>query len=369
MLQSGTTSLSKKDINDKLDKYQSEISVSGSAGSVNIFIYTDKKNLDSTLAILKEIILHPSFDQNEFEKMVAEMKGELEANRSDPQYIAANTYSKKVSLYPKEHPFYPRSIDETLNELKSITVDNLKDFYTQFYGSNHAIVTVVGDLEAESFKNYLQNSFGTFNSPVSYAEVTPKYFDVAGSTENILTPDKKNATCRAGINLQVKETDADYPALLIANELLGGGAFLSSRIPQRLREHEGMSYGAGSYLSINYKYAASSWGLYAIFNPMFKNRLDSAMHDEINKALKDGFTEDEMKKSIESWLQQNKTYLGMDRYLTQVMNSYLQDDRDLNTYTDLENKVKVLTVGQINDALRKYMKPDKLVFIYAGDFK
>jgi len=175
--------------------------------------------------------------------------------------------------------------------------------------------------------------------------------------------------CIGGINIPIKETDPDYPSLEMANELLGGGAFLSSRIPQRLRESEGMSYGAGSYLNINYKYPASSWGVYALFNPQYKNRLDSALLDEINKALKGGFKEDELKKSTASWLQQRKTLLGLDNYLASTINSFLSDGKDLQFSTDLENKVKNLTLDQVNATLRKYVDPAKLVLIYAGDFK
>src|SRR5678810_1334141 len=101
----------------------------------------------------------------------------------------------------------------------------------------------------------------------------------------------------ARLNVPLKENDPDFVALDIANEMLGGGAFLSSRIPQRLRESEGMSYGAGSYLSSSYKYPSSTWGVYAIFNPTYKGRLDSALRDVVGKALQGGFTQDELNKA------------------------------------------------------------------------
>ncbi len=174
--------------------------------------------------------------------------------------------------------------------------------------------------------------------------------------------------CYGNINIPLRETDPDYVALDLANEMLGGGAFLSSRIPQRLREAEGMSYGAGSYMNADYKYPASSWGLYAIFNPLYKNRLDSALHDEINKAIQGGFKDDEFKKAVSSWLQQRKTLLGLDNFLVYQISSYLDDGRDLSYYTEYENKVKHLTLQQVNAALKKYIHPGNITLIYAGDF-
>ena len=74
-------------------------------------------------------MLHPSFDKTEFDKMLLDMKGEYEANASDPQYVAFQTVNKKTTLYPKGHPFYPESIDESLNDLQNVSLDDLKKFY------------------------------------------------------------------------------------------------------------------------------------------------------------------------------------------------------------------------------------------------
>ncbi len=62
----------------------------------------------------------------------------------------------------------------------------------------------------------------------------------------------------------------DYPALLIANEMLGSGGFMTARIPMRLREKEGISYGAGSYMGVPADNNVASWGWYAFFNPTKK---------------------------------------------------------------------------------------------------
>jgi zinc protease len=369
MLMTGTTTRSKKDINDALDKLKTSIYIGGAGGSMSININSDKKNIDSALMILSDILLHPLFDKNEFDKMILDKKGELESRKSDPQFIAFNTLSRKTSSYPKGHPLYPRNVDESIEDLKNVSVEDLKNFYQSFYGSNNGVGSFVGDFNVETAKHFLENTFNAFNSKSDYKEIEEKHFATTGSIETVLTPDKKNAVLAGGINIQLKLTDADYPALEMANEMLGGGAFLSSRIPQRLRENEGMSYGAGSFLSVNYKYAASSWGVYAIFNPLFKNRLDSALHEEIAKAIKDGFKDDELKKSVASWLQQRKTYLGLDNFVVNNLTSYLADDRDLSQATELENKVKALTTKEVNEVLRKYIDPNKIVLIYAGDFK
>jgi zinc protease len=172
-----------------------------------------------------------------------------------------------------------------------------------------------------------------------------------------------------GMNLNISRKHPDYAAVVMADDLLGGGAFLSSRIPQRLRENEGMSYGAGSFINVQYKYNTGTWGLYAYFNPIYKGRLDSAIHQEIDKAIKGGYTADELKKSVNSWMEQGRTSLGSNENLAGIIRAFLMNDRDLNDYTLFEDKVQALTLEQVNSALRKYFDKSKLVMVYGGDFE
>jgi zinc protease len=371
MLKNGTTTKSKKDINDMLDKLKSSIEIGGGNGDasvINIQLVTDKDNCAAALDLLADLLLHPAFDKNEYDKLVIDLNSELETSRTDPQYLAFSAISKKMAPYPQGHPLYPESLDETAADLKSTSVDDVKAFYTNFYGVNHGFASFVGAIDGDAIKAFLEKSFGGFSSKQAYAELVVKYFDVKSGTDVINTPDKKNAVCLGSINLPLKQADEDYTALEMANEMLGGGAFMSSRIPKRLRESEGMSYGAGSFMSFSYKYPSCQWSAYAIFNPIYKNRLDSALRDELNKTIKEGFKEEEFKKTVTAWIQTRKIGLGTDNQLATRLTAYMSDGKDLSFFNYNEEQVKALTLDQVNVALRKYISPDKMVFVYAGDF-
>ena len=86
---------------------------------------------------------------------------------------------------------------------------------------------------------------------------------------------------------------------------------------------EGISYGAGSYMSVPYINDVASWGYYAFLNPTKKDAVDKAVREEIAKALKDGFTEDELKANKKSWQNSRKTGLGNDGTLMGLVNSKL----------------------------------------------
>ena len=369
MLKTGTTTRSKKDISDELDRIKTDISINSGLGGIGITINTDKQNLQAALNLLDDLLRNPKFDASEFEKVILEMKASVEANKSDPQTVASEKLAKLTTRYPKGHPAYASSSDETLEDLSKIKLEDVKAFYKEFYGANNSVSAFVGELDKNIVKGFLQKTFGNWNSPAKFEQVAIRHFDVKGTTEAINTPDKTNAMLLGSINIPMNEQNPDYPAVFMANELLGGGAFLSSRIPQRLRENEGMSYGAGSYLNSYHKFDALNWGVYAFFNPIYKGRLDSAIHQEIDKAISKGFTKDELDKSVKSLLEQNRTYLGLNNYLATQLRNYLRDGKDLDDFTEFEKKLQALSVEKVNAALRQYFDKSKLVMIYGGDFE
>ena len=371
MLKNGTATRSKKQINDELDKLKSSIeisSVQGDVAAVNIQFVSDKDNCAAALDLLADILLHPSFDKNEYDKLVIDISGELDKGRTDPQFVAFNTMTRKMAPYAAGHPFHTESAEEQLADLKTISVDDVKKFYTDFYGVDHGYAAFVGAIDAAAIQGFLEKAFGSFKSMQPYKDLEVKYFDINGSLSTINIPDKKNAVFAGAINLPLKQGDKEYMALDMANEMLGGGTFISNRIANRLRESEGMSYGAGSFLSYNYKYASCTWVAYAIFNPIYKDRLDSAFRDVINKTLQDGFKEEEFKKAVTAWVQQRKIGLGSDQGLATRLTAYMNDGKDLDFYSYNEEQVAGLTLDQVNAALRKYITPDKITYLYVGDF-
>jgi zinc protease len=368
MLRNGTKTLSKKQLNDSLDKIKSQINIGGNGQVVTIAINTDKPHFLACMNLVKEIISNPSFDQNELDKLIAQNKASLDASRNDPQYRASVLASQKSDKYPKGSIYHRMDADEETAALNQLKKSDLEDFYNSHYGANNGTGALVGEFETVEAEKAISTIFQSWVSKTNFTRIPRQYFDVTGSDETILTPDKANAMALGFMNIPMNDADTDFPALTMADELLGGGAFLSSRIPKRLRESEGMSYGAGSFFQASSLDKAAKWGVYAIFNPIYKNRLDSALKQEIAKAIDKGFTEDELKKSTDSWLQGRKITLGVDGQLANLLESYLYINRDLTWYTDMEKKVTSLKLADVNQALVKYIDPKKLILVYGGDF-
>ncbi|WP_035649048.1 pitrilysin family protein [Flavobacterium sp. ASV13] len=368
LLKTGTTTRSKEQIQDRLDQLKSSIYFNFDHQTLSVYVNTYKESFKEVMGILEDLLLNSTFPQNELTKTIAEYNTYLEGNLNDPQSIAFTEIARQTTKYPKGSIFYTSTTQEEIDAFKNIKQSEIVDFYKNILGGNNGFGSVVGDLDAKSTGEILEKTFGKWNSKSKYERAIPTYFETQKLDKDIITPDKENAVAVGRVSFKMDRKNADYPAFVMANEILGSGGFLSARIPMRLREKDGISYGAGSFIDIPVSNDVASWSYYAFLNPTKKNAVESAAKEEIAKALKDGFTAEELKSNLVSWQNERKTSLGNDNTLMRLVNTYLQYGIPLEDYDDLENKVKGLKVEEVNTVLRKYLSLDKMTSIYAGDF-
>ncbi len=144
-------------------------------------------------------------------------------------------------------------------------------------------------------------------------------------SETIETPDKANAVFVAGLRLNLSDRDPDYPALVFGNYMLGGG-FLNSRLATRIRVKDGLSYGVSSSISAKSDEKDGAFRAFAIANPQNLPKVETAFKEELERALKDGFTQAEMAADRDGWIQSRTVQRSADRSLASLAaRSY--DDR------------------------------------------
>ncbi|WP_291141591.1 M16 family metallopeptidase [Flavobacterium sp. UBA7680] len=368
LLKTGTKTQTKEQIQDKLDQLKSSINFNFSTQTLSVSVNTYKEHFKEVMGILADLLANSTFPENELTKTISEYNTYLESSLNDPQAVAFTELSRITSKYPKGSIFYTPTIQEQIDAFKKIKQAEIVDFYTNFLGGNNGIGSVVGDLDAKTTGEILESTFGKWNSKSKYELALPAYFETQKLDKDIITPDKENAVALGRISFKMDRKNPDYPAFVMANEILGSGGFLSARIPMRLREKEGISYGAGSFIDVPITNDAAEWTYYAFLNPTKKNAVETAAKEEIAKALKDGFTAEELKSNLVSWQNERKTRLGVDNTLMELVNTYLQYGIALDDYDQLETKVKALKVDEVNKVLKKYLTLDKMTSVYAGDF-
>jgi len=277
-------------------------------------------------------------------------------------------YDRAVNSYPKNHFRYTMDFDEQVTAIKALKLEDIKKFYADYFNAAHATVSVVGHFDEAAIKTDLEKILSNWTAPVAYTRAPSQYFKPSPLSKKINTPDKANAMMRAGFNLELNENDPDYAALLIGNYMLGGG-FLNSRLAVRIRQKEGISYGVGSFIQADPLDKAGSFGTFAIYNPDNSDRLIEAYKDELDKMLREGFKEEELKDAVKGWLQSRNVSRSQDRELVGRLNNYLFLGRTMQWDADLEKKIGSLTTAQVNETVKRWIKPDQLTIVQAGDFE
>lgn len=368
MLNKGTTKQDKQAIQDKLDQLKAQVYFFGGSRSLTAIIETTHDNLPEVIKLTSEMIKTPAFDEAEFAILKEEQLSFTEEQMSDPRALASKRFNRLLNPYPKENVRYQMTMEEELTALKAATLDDVTSFYKEFYGASDATMAAVGDFDKKAVQKLLEAEFGDWKSPTKYQRITDPYIEAKPANENINTPDKANAGFYAGMNLPIGDSHPDYAALTLGNYILGGG-FLNSRLATRIRRTDGLSYGVGSWFYASSQDESGGFGAYAIYAPENAKKLEKAFREEIEKVVNDGFTTEEMDAAKSGWLQSREVTRAQDRSLARSLNNYLNIDRDLMWDAKMEEKIKNLTVEDINKAMAKHLDLDKMIFIKAGDFE
>lgn len=367
MLNKGTSKRTRQQIKDEFDRLKANVFIGGGATQAFVTITTTRPNLIETLKLVSEVLRDPIYPADEFEKAVSEEIAGIESQRSEPQAIAFTRIQKHTSPYPKGDPRYVEDFDESITSLKALKLDEVKKFYKDFYGTNNATMSVVGDFDAAEIKALANELFGTWKSATPYTRIANKAIPVQTINESIEAPDKANAFFVANYNFEMRDDNADYPALVLGNYMLGGG-FLNSRLAVRIRQKEGLSYGVGSQFNAGSLDPVGSFFAYAIYAPENAEKLEAAFKEEIQKVVTDGFTAEEITAAKSGWSQSRTVSRAQDGGLAGTLNNYLFINRTLAWDEAYEKKVMELTPEQINAAMKRHLKLEMMNIIKAGDF-
>ncbi len=365
----GTQGMSRQEIQDKLDQLRTRLTPSGDLGEASFAIETRRESLPETLGVLREILREATLPQEEFEIIQNKRISDLEQNSTDPTALARIFIQREIGPYPSDDSRYIPTINESIGRWKSLTRDEVQQLYVRYLNGAHGDLAIVGDFDPEEIRPLLEETFSDWTAAKPYDRIARTGdVKVPDVREVILTPDKPNATYFAGTVFPMNDTDPDYPALVIGNFILGSSG-LSSRLGDRVRQQEGLSYGIGSFLTAQQIDKRTTFGMYAIANPENMPKVETAIREEVARLLKEGITESELAAAKQGYLEKEKVDRSEDSQLAAILRSSLFVDRTMEYYSDLEQKINALTVEDVNTVLRKYVDPKAIALAVAGDFK
>lgn len=385
IMRGGTATQTRQQLQDEMRKLDASITVSGGGGggpvgrggggalggggvaSANANITAPAKNFNAAMRLAVEILKTPAYPETEFDLMRTQRVKSLQNPPTEPTQLAAEALQRHVSPYVKGDVMYGPTREEQLAELEKVTLADIKKFHEQFYGANFGVFAVVGPVDPVEFQKTAAELLGNWNTAMTYKRIDARFKKVAPINRKIETPDKANAQFEAAARFQLSDSDADYAALLLAGYMFGGS--ITSHVSDRIRNREGLSYGANARVGIPAEGDSAILSGTVSLNPVNGPKVEFSFMDELRKTLKEGFTATETAEAKKAYLAARMVGRSQDAALLNLLAQREQLGRTMKWDEQLEQKIQALTAEQVNAAFRKHIDPDSVSIVKAGDFK
>jgi zinc protease len=359
MLTRGTDRLNRQQIADEITRLKIR-------GGLTQF-ETTRDNLPEALGLVAQMFRDASFPPQEFEELRRGYLTNLQSQLDSPEELSSDALNAHFNRYPPGDPRYHATLPERIEHLRQVTLDQVISYRRDLIGTARGEIAIVGDFDEKLIEAELRRLFPGHHSRSPYQRLDREYGYVAPRRLVIDTPDKENAFLRARLDFTLRDDDADAPALYVANHIFGGSSGLSNRLLDRLRQKEGLSYSAGSSLSMGSRQRLSSWTVAAMVAPQNAVRAEQAFLEEVRRARRDGFTASEVAEARKGIVEARAVARSQDSAAAARWMSFLDLDRNWQFSREFEAKVLAVSPEQVSAAFRKYIDPDQLTLVIAGD--
>ena len=358
LIRLGTKTRASKDIADTLAELGAQISVGSSQGESTIFLSSMTENFDAALAVLADILLNPSFPQDELDKWKTRQRSSIEQAKASPG-VLANDQMMKL-LYPDDGRHFTRPTNESLNK---ITRDTIVEHYRTYYVPSGEWAGISGDISPRDAVAKLDKVLGAWKGgPVAHVSLSfpPQ---IADKKVYLIPRPNSVQTYLMAVNHAIDRKSPDYIECQVMNRILGSGP--SSRLFRVIREEKGYTYGVGSGFSasryLNHFIASTSVRT-EVTEPALAELL-SQFGDIRNRAVPAGELADAQSAIVASFvLGLESASSVLSRWLEQRMDGLPEDYWD--TYTQ---KVMAVSAADVQRVAKKYVPLDNVQIVAVGD--
>lgn len=358
----GTKNKIPQELEEAIQQLGASISFSGGKESITVSGNTLARNYDATMALAKEMLLEPRWDQKEFELIQQSTVNQIRQMSANPNMIAQEEFNKLA--YGKDSVFAKNSMG-TIESVNAITIADLKAFYEKNISPSVARMHIVGDIGKTKVSTSMKElnaqwkkkdvKVPVFKIPAPPAKAQVYFYDVPNASQSVL---------RLGYPALAENNKEFYPAT-VANYILGGGSF-ASRLTQELREGKGYTYGINSSFS-----GSSNSGLFTISSGVRSNvTLESLqLIKEILEAYPKTFTQQDLETTKGFLIKSNARAFETSGAKLNMLNNISSYGWPSDYIKGREKIVNAATVEQINALSTRYFDPNKMIWLIVGDAK
>ena len=355
LLGKGSSNIDKDAFNEEVDFLGASISFSG----LSAFASTLSRYFPRILELMAEAALNPNFSQEEFEK---EKERFIEGLRSEEKDVSAVARRVQTALaYGTTHP-YGEFV--SIESLEKVTLQDVSDFYARYFSPDNAYLVLIGDLDVQSAKKLIKDHFKGWKATLKKG---PNYSEASNLTEPTINfVDMPNAV-QSEIVVQnlvsLKMSDPDYIPVLIANQILGGGA--EGRLFLNLREDKGYTYGSYSSVGTD-KYSNARFRASAQVRNVVTDSAVVEILSEIQRIGAERVSEVDLKNAKEKY--KGSFVRSLERPETVANFALNIETQGLSTdfYENYLSRIDAVTAEEVQRVAQKYFKTDQARIVVVG---
>ena len=360
MMREGTATRSSKQIAEESDRLAASIGANSGFGvtETNFSMSGLSDNFDQWFALGVDVLLHPSFPADEWNKAKQRQLLGLRQQRTSASFLANERFSQAVF---GSHP--ASRISSTPESLAAITTEAMKKWHDERYVPQNAVLGVVGDVTPAQLLPKLKEAFASWKKTDLQWQAPPKPSVTEESRVLLVNrPNSVQTNLMMG-NIAIDRRSPDYVALTVMNEVLGAGS--TARLFNNLREDKGYTYGA---------YSGFTAGTY----PGPWNASSEVRTDVTEGAMREFFVEfkrirDEKTPATELEEKKRSVVAGFalslerpQQLLTYAMQRKFYDLPE-NYWDTYPAQISAVTAEDVQRVARKYLSLDNIQIVAVGD--
>ncbi len=356
LMREGTTNRSKEEIDEAVDFIGANLSTF----STGMFASSLTRHSDALLDLMSDILLNPTFPQEELERRITQTRSGLQTIRTDGSSIARNV--SMTQTFGPDHPYGEVVTEATLD---NINVDLLRNYYNTYWKPNVAYMVIVGDIDAAEARNLMNRYFGswqrgdvpthTYPTPTPPAARRVAFAERPGATQSVVQ-------ITYPVVLPVGHEDAIKVSVM--NGILGGGVF-SGRLMQNIREDKGWTYGIRSNITND-----RIVGRFIASTEVRNSVTDSTAIEilgEMSRLINEPVTDRDLELVKNFMTGQFARSLESPRTIANFALNIKRFGLPEDYYATYLEKLHAVTIEDVQQMARKYLKPDNSIIVVAGN--